>query len=569
MGFLSPYKLRVVGAMIALVFTAGMSLSIGQGLRLMIDDGFSANSPELLDRAVLIFLGLVCCLAIGSYSRFYLVSWLGERVVADIRKAIFDHLVQLHPGFFEMQHSGEIQSRITTDTTLLQTVIGSSLSMALRNGLLFVGGFVWLFVTNVKLSLIVLAAVPLVVMPIIIFGRRVRRLARVSQDRVADVGAYVGETVHHIKTVQAYNHQFEDMQLFGGHVEEAFDVARKRVSQRALLMGVVILLVMGAVGVMMWIGGHDVLAGRISGGELAAFVFYAVIVGMSVGAISEVIGDLQRAAGAAERILELLATENAISIPENALSLPEPFQANLTVKGVSFHYASRPESWALDGLSLSIEAGTVCALVGPSGAGKTTLFDLLLRFYDPQKGEILLDNVPIQRLDPIELREQIALVSQKPALFSGSVKDNITYGTVGVSHSEITRAAKAAYAHEFIERLPDGYDTLLGEHGIGLSGGQQQRIAIARAILNDPKILLLDEATSALDAESEHQVQNALNELMVGRTTIVIAHRLATVLHADKIAVLNDGRVEAVGTHAQLIETNPLYERLASLQFND
>ncbi|MBV1921653.1 MAG: ATP-binding cassette domain-containing protein, partial [Pseudomonadales bacterium] len=551
--FLVPYKARVVAAMIALVFTAGMSLSIGQGLRLMIDDGFNANSPELLDRAVLIFLGLVVCLAAGSYSRFYLVSWLGERVVADIRKAVFNHLVQLHPGFFETHHSGDIQSRITTDTTLLQTVIGSSLSMALRNTLLFIGGFVWLFITNIKLSLIVFAVVPFVVMPIVIFGRRVRRLARSSQDRVGDVGAYVGEAVHHIKTVQAYNHQIEDMRLFGLHVENAFDVAKKRVSQRALLMGVVILLVMGAVGAMMWVGGHDVLEGRISGGELAAFVFYAVIVGMSVGAISEVIGDLQRAAGAAERILELLATKNDLVVPETPLLLPEPLRGDLSIDHLSFHYATRKEQWVIDDLSLLVEAGTVCALVGSSGAGKTTLFDLLLRFYDPQKGAILLDSVPIAKLDPLSLRAQIGLVSQKPALFTGSIRDNIAYGSAGMAQDAIITAAKAAYAHDFIEQLPDGYDTLLGEHGVGLSGGQQQRIAIARAVLKDPKILLLDEATSALDAESEHQVQKALNELMKGRTTLVIAHRLATVLHADKIAVLNKGRIEAVGTHTELI----------------
>ncbi|PCJ46956.1 MAG: ABC transporter ATP-binding protein [Moraxellaceae bacterium] len=574
LGFLQPYKARVVAALVALVFTAGMSLSIGQGLRLMIDDGLSMNSPELLDRAVMIFLGLVVCLAAGSYSRFYLVSWLGERVVADMRKAIFDHLIQLHPGFFELQHSGEIQSRITTDTTLLQTVIGSSLSMALRNVLLFFGGFIWLFVTNVKLSLIVLAVVPFVVLPIVIFGRRVRRLARVSQDRVADVGSYVGEAVHHIKAVQAYNHQFEDMRLFGQHVENAFAVAKQRVSQRAMLMGIVILLVMGAVAVMMWVGGHDVLAGRISGGELAAFVFYAVIVGSSVGAISEVVGDLQRAAGASERILELLATKNAIHVPQVPMPLPDPVEGGLTMSEVSFHYATRESQWAIQDLSLTVEAGTVCALVGPSGAGKSTLFDLLLRFYDPQQGEIRLDGVPIQQLDPIELRDQMAVVSQKPALFSGSIKDNILYGavvngSVGASQLEMIQAAKAAYAHDFIERLPEGYDTILGEHGIGLSGGQQQRIAIARALLKNPKILLLDEATSALDAESEHQVQKALNELMKGRTTLVIAHRLATVLHADKIAVLNDGGIEAVGSHQQLLAENPLYQRLASLQFTD
>ncbi|MDV5861738.1 ABC transporter transmembrane domain-containing protein [Pseudomonas mendocina] len=565
--FVAPYRGRVLGALLALMFTAAITLSMGQGIKLLVDQGLATQSPAALRQSLLLFFVLVLALAFGTYTRFYMVSWIGERVVADIRRRVFDHLIELHPGFYESNRSSEIQSRLTADTTLLQSVIGSSLSMALRNLIMLIGGSVLLVVTNPKLSGIVLLALPLVVAPILLFGRRVRALSRQSQDRVADVGSYVGEVLGQIKTVQAYNHQDEDKRRFGDSAEAAFDVARKRIAQRAWLITVVIVLVLGAVGVMLWVGGMDVIAGRISGGELATFVFYSLIVGSSFGTLSEVIGELQRAAGAAERIGELLRAGNAIVAPEQPQHLPQPVQGRIELQAVRFAYPSRSDSYAIDGIDLQVAAGETLALVGPSGAGKSTLFDLLLRFFDPQGGRILIDGVPIDQLDPRELRASFALVSQNPALFFGSVEDNIRYGRLDASPAEVEAAARAAHAHEFIQRLPQGYQTHLGEAGLGLSGGQRQRLAIARALLADAPILLLDEATSALDAESEHLIQQALPSLMTGRTTLVIAHRLATVKQADRIAVIEHGRLAAIGSHAELIESNPLYARLAELQF--
>jgi len=565
--FIVPYRGRVLAALLALLFTAVITLSMGQGIKLLVDQGLATQSPAALRQSLSLFFVLVLALAFGTYTRFYLVSWIGERVVADIRRRVFDHLIELHPGFYESNRSSEIQSRLTADTTLLQSVIGSSLSMALRNLIMLIGGSVLLVVTNPKLSGIVLLALPLVVAPILLFGRRVRALSRQSQDRVADVGSYVGEVLGQIKTVQAYNHQDEDKRRFAGSAEAAFDVARKRVAQRAWLITVVIVLVLGAVGVMLWVGGMDVIAGRISGGELAAFVFYSLIVGSSFGTLSEVIGELQRAAGAAERIGELLRAGNAIVAPQLPRHLPQPLQGRIELQGVRFAYPSRSDSYAIDGIDLQVAPGETLALVGPSGAGKSTLFDLLLRFFDPQAGSILLDGVPIEQLDPRELRACFALVSQNPALFFGSIEDNIRYGRLHASQAEVEAAARAAHAHEFIQRLPQGYQTHLGEAGLGLSGGQRQRLAIARALLADAPILLLDEATSALDAESEHLIQQALPSLMAGRTTLVIAHRLATVKQADRIAVIEQGRLAAIGRHAELIESNPLYARLAELQF--
>ncbi|NRB40213.1 MAG: ATP-binding cassette domain-containing protein [Pseudomonadales bacterium] len=567
--FLMPYKKRVGIFLMALLFTSGITLAMGQGVRMLIDKGFVDQSMAQLNTAIVFILMLSVLMAAGTFVRFYLISWLGERVSADIRLAVFNRLVGLHPSFFESNRSGEIISRLTTDTTLLQSIIGSSFSIALRSFISFFGGLIMLAVTNGKLTLIIVAGVPLVLMPVLIFGRRVRSLSRKSQDSIADVGSYAGEIVQNIKTVQSFTRESWERRAFGIEVESAFSIARSRVKQRGFLMAGVILLVFGSLTGMLWVGGSDVLSGKMSGGDLGAFIFYAVLVAAAVGSLSEVFGELQRAAGATERLMELLHQKSDIQEIENAID-PNQLNASLRLKNVSFAYPSRPEHRALNDFNLTISAGKVLALVGPSGAGKTTVFELLQRFYDPQQGQVLMGDElshPIDELDLLKLRQQIAVVSQQPSLFSADVMYNIRYGRLDATDDEVIAAAKAAHAHQFIQQLPQGYASELGEQGVRLSGGQRQRIAIARAILKNPKILLLDEATSALDAESEFHVQQALEEVMKDRTTVIIAHRLSTILHADSIAVMDHGSVVGQGSHDELIKRSDLYQRLYTLQF--
>ncbi len=557
----------VLGAALALIVTAGVSLAMGQGIRLLIDQGFDSSDPSLLNQAMLILAVITLLMAAGTFTRFYLVSWLGERVSNDVRLAVFNHLLTLDPNYFEVNRSGEINARLTTDTTLLQSIIGSSISMALRNSLTFVGGLVMMLITNPKLALIVLASVPLVIFPMILYGRRIRKLSRLSQDRVADIGTYAGEIVQNIKIVQSFTRESEETKAFGIEVEKAFNVAKKRILQRSILIVVAMTLVFTGLSSMIWVGAQDVASGLISSGELAAFIFYALMVAMAVATISEVYGELQRAAGATERLLELLAEQPQISTAKVAMALPDGPLA-LSFDNVSFNYPSRPDQPALENITFSVTAGETVAIVGPSGAGKSTLFELLQRFYDPTSGNVIVADHNIKQLKPQDLRSHLGLVPQQPTLFSADVAHNIRYGDPSASQEKVEQAAQKAYADEFIAKLPEGYESYLGEQGVRLSGGQKQRIAIARAMLKDPSMLLLDEATSALDANSEHKVQAALQELMQGRTTLIIAHRLATIMHADRIMLFNEGKLEAQGCHEELIASSALYKRLSQLQFN-
>jgi ATP-binding cassette subfamily B protein len=566
--YLRPYRGRLLIAAIALLVAASGFLVMGQGLKRVVDSGFVRGDASALNQALIALLVVVVVMAAATYVRFYLVSWLGERVIADLRRDVFSHLLELSPGFFEEARTGELISRLTADTALLEQVVGTSVSLALRNALLGLGSLVMLALTSLKLTALVLLVVPVVIGPIVLFGRRVRRLARASQDRVADLGAYVDETLHEIRTVQAYGHEDADRRLFGERLQAAFDTARRRIRQRAALIAAVILLVFVAVGVILWVGGHDVLGGRLSAGELSAFVFYASMVAAAAGAFSEVIGDLQRGAGAAERLVDLLHTPPYITVPGQPVALPAPARGDVELRNVTFHYPSRPNQAALECFCLRVNPGEKLALVGPSGAGKSTVFQLLLRFYDPQQGEVRLDGVDLRRADPREVRRRIALVPQEPAIFAATVLENVRYGRLSAADDEVRAACDAAFALEFIERLPQGFATWLGERGVRLSGGQRQRLAIARAILSGRPVLLLDEATSALDSESERMVQAALERSMQGRTTLIIAHRLATVKSVDRIAVIEGGQLVGLGTHEQLLATNALYERLARLQFS-
>ncbi|WP_376708446.1 ABC transporter transmembrane domain-containing protein [Shewanella surugensis] len=566
--FIRPYKLMAVSALLALLLTAGVSLSLGQGVKFIVDNGFIAGSKAQLSDAIFVLMGLISLLAVGTFTRFYLMSWLGERVSGDIRKAVFNQIVTLHPSYFEENRSGEIMSRLTTDTVLLQSIIGSSFSMALRSMFMLIGGLIMLLITSVKLTLFVIICVPLILVPMIIFGRRVRTLAASSQDAIADIGTYAGEIIQNIKVVQGYTHESREQAAFGAEVEKAFEVAKHRVQQRSFLIAVVIFLTFSAISMMLWVGGMDVLSGKMTGGELGAFIFYAIMVAMSVATISEVYGELQRAAGSATRLLELLKVESTILEPKIPQDIQHHHEMVLEFKNGDFYYPSQPNIAALKGINLQIPKGKVVAFVGPSGAGKTTLFELFQRFYDPQQGHIIFNGVDLTLLNLTVLRQAMGMVPQQPVLFSTDVWHNIRYGRPNATDEDVIDAAKRAHAHEFIERLPQGYQSYLGEQGVRLSGGQKQRIALARAILKDPEVLLLDEATSALDADSEYHVQAALKELMQNRTTLIIAHRLATVVHADMIVVMDQGQIVDTGSHQSLLKTSSLYKRLCELQFD-
>ncbi len=567
--FLRPYRWQMAGAAVALFAAAGLSLGIGQGLRLLIDSGFANGSAEGLDRAAIVMFAIVAGLACATTARFYLVSWLGERVSADLRRAVFDHVLRLSPGFFETARTGDLLSRLTADIALLQTLVGSAVSQGLRTMLMLLGAFAMLFSTSPKLAFIVLLVVPFVVVPLILFGRREKRLSRTAQDRVAELNATAEETISGIRTVQAFTREPLERARYGEGNERAVGAALRRVATRSALILGVIMLGFGAITLSLWVGGRDVVAGRMSGGALSAFVFYAVLLATSGASLSELWGDFKRAVGAAERLLELLAVRPEIAAPARPAHLPVAAAGRIEFRNVTFAYPSRPDSPALRDFTLAIEPGETIALVGPSGAGKTTVLDLLLRFRDPQSGTILVDGVDIATVDPAELRARIGIVPQEPVIFSTDAEANIGYGRDGATPAEIRAAADAAAATGFIDAMPQGFATPLGAKGVTLSGGQRQRIAIARAVVRDPAILLLDEATSALDAASERDVQQALDRLSHGRTAVVVAHRLATIRSADRIVVMQAGRIVAVGPHDALVREGGLYASLAALQFTD
>ncbi len=566
---LRPYLPRAIGAGAALLLAAGLTLALGQGLKRLIDEGFATGGAGALDRAALLMFAIVAALAVATSTRYYLVSWLGERVAADLRRRVFDHVLRLSPAYFETARTGDILSRMTADVGLLQSLIGSAISMGLRNAVTGIGAVAMMIVTSAKLAGIMLVVVPLVVLPLVAFGRRERKLSRTAQERVADLAATAEETLNGLRTVQAFTHEGVDRARFGREVENSVAAALRRVASRTALILTVILLGFGAITFSLWVGGRDVVEGRMTGGELSAFVFYAVLLASSVATVSELWGEIQRAAAAADRLLELLSAKPGIAPPADPLPLPSPPRGRVAFERVRFAYPTRPGQSALDGISFEVQPGETVAIVGPSGAGKTSIFQLLLRFYDPQAGRVMLDGVNIARVDPAALRSRLGLVAQEPTIFSTTAAENIRYGRPDATDAEVRAAAEAAAAHGFISALPEGYATHLGARGVTLSGGQRQRIAIARAILRDPPVLLLDEATSALDAESEQAVQRALERLAEGRTTLVVAHRLATVRRADRILVMEAGRIVATGTHDELVREGGLYARLAALQFTE
>ncbi|HXB79902.1 MAG TPA: ABC transporter ATP-binding protein/permease [Bradyrhizobium sp.] len=565
--YVARYRGRVTLAFVALTIAAVTTLIVPVAVRRMIDFGFTPEGIAKINSYFSVMIAVVAVLATASASRYYLVMTIGERIVADVRRDVFSHLMSLSPAFFDSSRSGELISRLTADTTQIKSAAGASVSIALRNFMLFVGATAMMVITSPRLSGLVLLAIPLIVLPLVAFGRWVRRLSRNAQDTLAEASAYAAELVGAIRTVQAYTGERLANARFGGEVEQAYEAARNSTRARAVLTAIIIFIVFTSVVVILWIGSNDVMTGAISAGRLGQFVLYTAFAAAALGQLSEVWGEVSAASGAAERLFEILRVKSAIAAPSSPRALAEPARGDVGLEGVSFAYPTRPGTLAVDGVSFSVRAGEKVAIVGPSGAGKSTLFHLLLRFYDPASGTISFDGVPIRAADPGEVRKHIALVPQEPVVFAASARENIRFGRPEASDAEVERAADLAHASEFIRRLPGGFDAPLGERGVTLSGGQRQRIAIARAILRDAPLLLLDEATSALDAESETLVQTALEELMRHRTTLVIAHRLATVLSCDRIMVMDQGRIVEQGTHASLVAAGGLYARLARLQF--
>ncbi|MBV1926345.1 MAG: ATP-binding cassette domain-containing protein [Rhodobacteraceae bacterium] len=566
--FMAPYRGLIVAAILALVLTAGVSLTLPLAVRRVVDN-FRIADGVILDQYFLAALGIAGLLAVGTGLRYALVTRLGERVVADIRKAVFDRVIGMSPAFFEKILSGEVLSRITTDTTLIQSVLGSSVSIALRNFLIFIGGLVLMLLTSTKLAMLVLMIVPVVVVPILLLGRRLRNLSRENQDWIAASSGNASEALTAVQTVQAFTHENDSRAQFGDMTEMSFDVSQVRIRTRAIMTVIVIFLVFSGIVGVLWMGAVDVRDGLMTEGTLVQFVIYAVLVAGSVAALSEIWGELQRAAGATERLVELLHTVDPVQDVKNPALLVQPVKGELRLDNVTFRYPARPETVALDGISLNISPGETVAFVGPSGAGKTTIIQMILRFYDPDSGQILLDGVALNKLARDDFRRYMALVPQDPVIFAATARENIRFGRPEASDVEVEAAAKAAAAHDFVSALPQGYDSYVGERGAMLSGGQKQRIAIARAILRDAPVLLLDEATSALDAESERAVQQAVDELSAGRTTLIVAHRLATVKKANRIVVMEKGQIVATGTHEELVSQGGLYARLARLQFTD